>query len=226
MKKITVIQTFALIFISLSINAQIITEGPSAQFLYPDFESGKVKMRNGQMHDLILNYNTISEKMVYQKEGKLFDLMSYELTDTIYLQGSKFVPVGKSFYQALLLASITFFVQYKGELLPPGAPAGYGVNSQVSNTKLWSSFESSQGYYNLELPSDYKVETDLIYWLRKDKEMISFINERQFLKISPDKETELKKFIKENRIKFDKPEDVTRLAKFFNSLYQDISILK
>ena len=68
------------------INAQIISEGPFAQFLFPDFTNAKVKMQNGEIHDLVMNFNIVSEKMVYKKNDKLYDLLNAEMTDTIYLQ--------------------------------------------------------------------------------------------------------------------------------------------
>ena len=48
--------------------------------------------------------------------------------------------------------------------------------------------------------------------------MSGFANERQFLKLFPDHETELKQFIKQNKIKFDKVPDVMKLAEYYNKL--------
>ena len=51
----------------------------------------------------------------------------------------------------------------------------------------------------------------------------SFINEKQFLKIFPDKESELKSFIKRNHIRFDRSEDVKTLIRYFNELYPPVN---
>jgi hypothetical protein len=220
MKNLTILSIFFLIYSDLvmPVEAQIISEGPSAQFLYPDFEDGKVIMKNGQINSLKMNFNTLTERMVYQKDNNLYDISNPEMTDTVYLHQNKFIPIEKAFYEVLFNAPVPFFAQYKGILLPPGTPAGYGGNSQVSNTKLQSSFETSQGNFNLDLPSDYKVRIDLIYWLKIYGKMVSFTNERQFLKLYPSKELELKQFIKQNRIKFDKPADIKELAEYFNKI--------
>lgn len=204
--------------LSLPLKSQTTSDGSTPQFLFPGFTMGKVRMKNGTSQSIILNYNTVSEKMVYEKDDKLYDMVNTEMIDTVFLQNSKFVPVGKVFHEVLLIAPISLFVQHKGELLPPGTPAGYGGTSQVSNTKLMSSVELSSGYYNLKLPADYIVKADPVYWIRKDNNMYSFINERQFLKIFPDKETEFKQFIKQNRIKFDKLSNLVRLVEHCNEL--------
>ena len=177
---------------TLPVKAQTRSDGSAPQFLYPEFTKSKVRMKNGQVQNIMLNYNTVSEKMVFQRDEKLFDMANPEMVDTVFLQDSRFVPAGKVFYKIVLLAPVAFYAQYKGELQPPGTPAGYGGTSQVSNTNNLSSVQLSSGYYNLDLPADYTVKTNITYWYSKDGNMLSFVNERQFLKLNPDKETELK----------------------------------
>ena len=201
------------IFLSLSLQlkSQTNPDGSAPQFLFKEFTRGVVRMKNGASQEALLNYNTVSGKMVYEKDGKLLDMVNLVTVDTIFLQKSKFVPVGKVFYEVLLNAPISLFIEHKGELMPAGTPAGYGGTSQLASTSRLSSIELSSGYYNLKLPDDYLVKTEIIYWIRKDDNMYSFINERQFLKLFPDKEGELKQFIKKNRIKFDKPSNMVNL---------------
>jgi hypothetical protein len=206
--------------ISLPIKSQTISDGNSPQFLYPDFTSGTVKMKNGKSQIADLNYNTVSEKIVYEKDGKIFDLINTEMVDTIFLQDTKFVPVGKIFHEVLLVAPISLFVQHKGDLIPPGTPAGYGGTSQVSSTKMLTSVQLSGGYYNLKLPDDFQVKVDLVFWIRKDNTMNSFMNERQFVKYFPGKEALVKKFIKENRIKFNNPANMVKLVQYCNEMKQ------
>jgi hypothetical protein len=202
--------------ISLPLKSQTNSDGSSPQFLFPEFTMGIVKMKNGKSQTASLNYNTVSEKMVYDKNGQIYDILNAELIDTVFLQERVFVPVVKVFQELLLNAPIALFVQHKGELLPPGAPAGYGGTSQVSNTKLLTSVQLSSGFYNLKLPADYLVKVDPVYWIRKDSTMFSFITEKQFLKVFPGKEAELKQFIKQNRIKFDRIPNLIRLIAYCN----------
>jgi hypothetical protein len=196
------------------------SESSSPQFLFPEFSPGIVKMKDGRSQTTSLNYNTVSERMVYDRNGQIYDIMNPEQIDTVILADRKFVPYEKVFHEVLVIAPLSLFVEYKGELLPPGAPAGYGGTSQVSNTKLVSSVQLSSGYYNLKLPSDYLVKVDPIYWIRKDSSMSSFINERQFLKIFPDKEGDLKQFIKQNKIRISRVPDLIRLIGFCNEAYK------
>jgi hypothetical protein len=211
---------FVLIILGLNLQAesQTTSDGSRPQFLFPGFSMGKVKMKNGSSQSMLLNYNTVSEKMVYEKDKKLYDMINTESYDTIFLQKSKFVPVGKVFHEVLVVDTISLFIQHKGTIEPPGKPAGYGGPSQVSNTKLRSSVELSMGYWNLELPKDYIVKADPVFWIRKDDNMFSFATERQFLKIFPDNEEEYKLYIKQNKIKFDRLSNVVKLIEHCNEI--------
>jgi hypothetical protein len=216
MKTLALLST--IFFFAVNLNSQIISEGPSAQFLFQDFIKGKVLMKNGEVHQLLLNYNTLSEKIVYKQSDKNYDLMNQDSADTIYLQHLKFISSSGVLYQVLLSAKVPFFVHYEGKLIPPGTPAGYGENSQVSNTKIQTSFSTSSGSYNLDLPADYKVRIDLTYSIILNETLIEFSNQREFLKIFPGKADDLKGFIRKNKIKFNIPADIEKLAKYFNNI--------
>jgi hypothetical protein len=209
--------TILLIILVFQVKAQSKPDGSAPQFLFPEFSTGKVRLKNGNNQALELNYNTVSEKMVYKKESNLYDVVNTEIIDTVFIKESKFVPAGHVFLEVLLIAPVSLYIQYQGELIPPGAVAGYGGTSQVSNTKNLTSVNLSMGYYNLKLPDDYTVKLDQILWIKKDS-LQNYSTERQFLKLFPDKAAELKEFIKKQKIKFDKPADQVRLVERCNEL--------
>lgn len=212
------IVTLFLVVFSPCANSQETSNGDTPQFLFGDFSAGIIKMKNGTAQKIMLNYNMVSEKMVYQKDGKLFDLIGLESVDTVTIEKSAFVPVEGVFYEILYVAPISLFLQWKGSIIPPGTPAGYGGTSQTSSTKMLSSVQLNSGYWNLKLPNDYTVNTERKYWLKTEAGMDFFVNERQFLKLNPSHEDELKSFIKKNKIKFEKEADVVKLIAYFNGL--------
>jgi hypothetical protein len=189
------------------------------QYLFPEFSKTMVLMKNGKSQSILMNYNMVTERMVYNKDGVFFDMVNPETIDTVFILDRKFIPIGKIYYELMLQNTpLTLLIQHKGELESAGTPAAYGGTSQVAATTSLSSIELSGGRYNLSLPPQYVVKTSTVYWIRKQNEMFSFINEKQFLKIFPDKESELKKFIKDNRIKIDKPDQLKKLVSYCNGL--------
>ena len=189
------------------------------QYLFPGFARGIIMKKDGSsINNLVMNYNTLTEKIVFEKSGSLLELTDIESVDTIYLQNRKFVPVDQMIYEVLVNAPIALFIQHKSNLIEPGSPAGYGSTSQTSSIKSYSSLNMSGRHLNLELPADYKVNPTPMYWIRKDNNMSSFITRRQFLQIFPDKQDEIKKFMKQNRIKMTKRDDLIIVIKYCNGI--------
>ncbi|NSW93968.1 MAG: hypothetical protein HPY62_04565 [Bacteroidales bacterium] len=221
MLKDTFIFIFTFIFTSFSpaVYGQDEEDLSYLQYLYPEFTNSVVLLKNGQTQKAMMNYNMATEKMVYIKDNVYYDLLSYEITDTIYINNSKFVPVGKVFYELVVKGPVTLFIEHSASLLPPAKPGAYGTKTETSSVTMVSTYGSSGGkLYNLKLPSDYKIILKPVYWIRKDYRMYSFVNAGQFLKIFPDKKSQLKEFIKINKTKFDKRDDVVKLINYCNSI--------
>ena len=187
------------------------------QYLFPDFSRSVVKMKNGRTSNVMLNYNRISEKMVFEQRGEYFNLVNPETVDTIYLHNRPFIMQGKCFLEIVSEGKYPFYIQYRGELRAPPRPAAYGTTSELTSSNYLSGINTNEGYFNFKLPEGYKVINSAIYWVMIDGEMKSFIGEKQFLRLFPGEAPRLKKYIKDSKLKLDKTEDFLRLVKYCNS---------
>ncbi len=188
------------------------------QYLFPEFSECNVILKDGQVQTQVMNYNTVTEKMVYMEDGKYYDLLSYVLIDTIYLQNCKFIPYRNVFYEVLLSDKFPLFIQHRSNLVQAGKPVGYGQKSQGVTSYYLSKHELAPEYINIQIPPDVTVKADPAFWIRIEDEMFDFANKKQFIALFPEKENEIKDFIKKNRIKFDKPDEIINLVKYINSL--------
>jgi hypothetical protein len=213
-----VILIVGLCSITVQLTAQTTSNGNFPQYLFPGFTRSVVKMKTGSSYNAVLNYNTVTGNMVWEKDGKLLDLTNMESVDTIFLQNRKFIPVDKVFYEVLVNAPISLFIQHKSDLVPAGSPSGYGGTSQTASIKNFSSMSLKSGTYNLEIPPDYTINPSSVYWIRKSNTMFSFLNKRQFLKIFPGKNDEIEKFIKQNHIKLENRDDLIKLVNHCNEV--------
>ena len=211
-----IILIVALCSIAIQLTAQTNSDGNLPQYLFPGFTMGFVRMKTGENYNAVLNYNTVTENMVWEQDGKLLDLTNMKAVDTIFLQNRKFVPVNEVFYEVLVNAPISLFIQHKSDLVPAGSPSGYGGTSQTASIKNLSSVSLKSGTYNLEIPSDYNINPSSVYWIRKSNTMFSFLNKRQFLKIFSEKNDEIEKFIKQNRLKTENRDDLIKLVNYCN----------
>lgn len=207
-----------LISIPLILFGQATKPGQMPQYLFPDFSSSRVIFKSGQILNPMMNYNMVSERMVYIQDQNYFDLANTEMVDTVYLQLIKFVPFGKTFFEVLQSRPIALFIQHKGELVEAGSPAGYGGTSQTASSSYLTAIDQSTGTYNLPIPDYYKVSVSGIYWIRKDDKMVDFQTQKQFLNLYPDKSDLIKAFIKKNRLKIERPEDLIQIVNYTSTL--------
>jgi len=194
------------------------------QFLFPGFTKGVVIMKSGVSFSSSLNYNMVDEIMVTELNGAYRYATRPQDIDTIFLENRKFVPFEKIFYEVLLSGPAPFFLQNKSLYTPIGSPVGYGMKSQsVGNTKF-SRYEMGSVVYQyndvvyIDLPPNVTVTPASVNWVRKNNTMEKFANERQLLKIFPEKEIQLKEFFKREKPDMKDREDLIKLGKYCNEL--------
>ncbi len=200
------------------LNAQPDTSAVLSQYLYKDFSKGVVQFKNGTVTSALMNYNTISGKMVFEKSGKYLDLINTEAIDTVYLQNRRFIPFEEIFLEVVSLSPIRFFVQHKGDLMSPGKQAAYGGTSQTTSSTSYSTVFTDSKAYNINLPEGYRVDKSTVNWVFVYGKMEKFLNEKQFLRIFKNRESELKKYIRENSINFKNRSDLLKLLYFCNGI--------
>ena len=150
------------------------------------FTGGDILMKNGQQVKAWLNYNSLSEQMIFDENGKKLAITENQLKliDTIYLNNRKFCRIDNTFLELLYHSKNNLYAEYKCRLEAPGTTNGYGGNSQTSSNSSFSSIEERGIQYELSLPAGYKAKPYTIYWLKRNGKMSSFKNINQ-LRINP-----------------------------------------
>jgi hypothetical protein len=199
-------------------NSQIEKYQNLPQYLNPDFIVSRVKMKVGKDLNILLNYNLVTERMVFFQKEQAYDLLNQGSVDTIYMNGSRFIPYEKAFFEVIPEPNLTFFIQHRGRILPPAKPAAYGGTSEVSSSTYLTRIDLSSGIYNMKLDDELRIKFDSMYWVRLNGNMMSFTNEKQLLKLFPGKEESIKQYIRKNRLKFEKREDLLKICAFCSEI--------
>jgi hypothetical protein len=211
---------FIACFSDITVRGQDKSETVSPHYVLPDFVKGSVKMKNGKTIGAIMNYNKVSEEMIFDKDGQRLAMDNLQTIDTVFLGSMKFVPFEKVFHEVLVNDRISLFMQHKCNLVPPGKPAGYGGTSETSATSTISVLVSSGMLYKLELPGEYRVSDVSQFWIIKDKLPVRIAGERQILKTFPEKSKEIEQYIKQNKLNLRKQADMIELINKCNDLYR------
>jgi hypothetical protein len=175
-------------------------------------------MKIGKDLNVMLNYNLVTEKMIFFQKDQVFDLLNQNAVDTIYMGGRRYIPYGKVFYEVYPGSQMTFFIQHRGRLMSPPKPAAYGGTSEVSSSTYINRMDFGSVVYNRKLEEDLRVKYDPLYWVKLNDNMVSFATEKQLLKLFPDKEVSIKQYIKKNKLKFDKLEDLVKIWRFCDEI--------
>jgi hypothetical protein len=209
---------FLLIIASAELSGQTQPASPYPQLLLPNFAKSIIKMKSGKMNSALLNYNTVDEEMLFDQKGIYMVLDKPEDIDTVYFLNRKFVPVEKAFYEVIVNGPVSIYIQHKSRYAPVGSATAYGLTSQTNGPTAVSIVRGGNQVRTLELPDNVKVSPATIYWVKRNNEMHKFTSERQFIKIFPEYETEIKDFIKKNKLEISQSEDLFKLGNYCNEL--------
>jgi len=209
----------SLVCVVIQVKAQPDSTANLPQYLYPEFTRCFVKMKSGESHTALMNYNTVTGKMIFYQSGVLMELATPETVDTIFLQNAKFVFHEKAFLEVLVNAPISLFIQHKSDLSSSEKPSAYGAESQTSASTSVSKIYNDKAY-TLKLPENFKVIPSSVYWIKMKNDMFKFTSERQFLNIFPSKVAGIKKFIHQYDINLKKQDDLIKLVNYCNELYR------
>jgi hypothetical protein len=186
-------------------------------YLFSEFTKGVVLMKTGVKNEPLLNFNSLTEEMIFENKGIKLAISNIEQIDTIYIKGRKFFPLNGKFFELILHSKYDLYAEHKCCIKDPGKPAAYGGSSQTSATTTYSTFSSGSQVYDLKLPESYETKAYTFYWLKKNDELIKFINLRQLSKIFGVKSIQFKTYTKEHDVSYDDQESLVGLIRFLET---------
>ena len=64
-------------------------------YLFPEFTQGVILMKSGIRNGAFLNYDSLTEEMIFDKAGKKLAIAPNELklVDTVFIKDRKFIPI-------------------------------------------------------------------------------------------------------------------------------------
>lgn len=184
-------------------------------YLLPEFTPGSVIMKDRSVNFAVLNYNLLSEEMLFNQQGKILALGPeiVKNIDTVRIGERKFIIQNSKFVELLYSGKDELFAEYRCTLIMPGTPSAYGTTTQTAATKSYSSLNAGGILYELTLPVGYKTRPYINYWLKREGKFHKFINIKQLGNLYKAKSSDFKVYIKTNPVNFNNPDNVTEVVK-------------
>ncbi|WP_153797150.1 hypothetical protein [Foetidibacter luteolus] len=177
------------------------------------FHIGTVLLKSGGRQQYLLNYNTLTQEMIFERGGIRLAMAHPEDVDTVYILDKKFVFVNKVFYEVLATTPVALYGEYKCRVLRTGSQLGYGITSAAAGNTGISSLINGGKAYDLTLPYEYQVKMKQELWLRKGYNYYKANSLKQVILVFPGKEKLIRQLSKQKEIDFTKPQDIIALVK-------------
>ncbi|WP_020528722.1 hypothetical protein [Flexithrix dorotheae] len=189
-------------------------------YVFPEFTQGTVLMKNGKINKAKVNYNSITEEMLFQDRGNVMAIGRDEMKqiDTIFISERKFIPLNQKFVELVIQSDIELFAEYKCKVIPPGKDVGLGGTTETTAVKNVSAINSSGRLYDLNLPDDYDVKPYTFYWLKNEGKLKKFTNLKQLMKLYPEKKELFKAYVKQNDLEYNEQENIVELINYMESI--------
>jgi len=215
MKKLNLM--IATVLISINLVAQADRNVKQlTQYLFPDFKEGTVLQRSGIITKTILNYNTLTQEMIFKQNDQLLAIADPASVDTVFLNGTKFIYANNVFYEMATNTPVALYIQYESDIISSGAETGFGKTKTTAASGL-TDLKSSGKAYSLSLTEEYSIKNKTAFLLKKDGNYITINNVKDVKNVFAGKENLIDDYAKKNKISFKKTDDVIKLVEFCNS---------
>jgi hypothetical protein len=176
-------------------------------------------MKSGIKNQALLDYNSLTEEMIFENNGKKLAIAKgeLELVDTVFIEDRKFVALNNKFFELVYHSKSDLYVEHKCSMIPPGKPTAYGGTSQTSSITSLSSINSGGRLYELELPEGSEIKPYICYWLKKNGKLNKFINMKQLMKLYDDKKDLFKDYVKKNDVTYNNQKSIVQLIKYLET---------
>ena len=210
--------TASLVFLfSLNLPALSQDDRPETQYLFSRFAKAEVLKKSGQKLETMMNYNCLTEEMIFVQNGRRMALANLVSIDTVYLQDRVFIPFENNFVELAVIGKADLFIQHRSKAKIQGEIVGYGGTSQLSNVKTVSSLRDNGQYFYMDMPENIEVKYEPLAYIRLGDKIKNFYNRRTLAKILPELKDDIKIYFKENKPDLENRSDLIELVAFINS---------
>ena len=189
-----------------------------SHYVFPEFTSGIVLMKTGIKDSAKMNYNSLTEEMVFERNGQKRAIAEHEISqiDTVFIRDRKFIVLNGKFVECLHQAGWDLYAEYKCRVREPGKSAGYGTTSETAAVESYSSLHYGGKVYDLKLP-DYEVDPYFNYLLNKNGEISRFVNMKQLKKLYTDRKDIFKEYTKDHDVDYNNKQSIIQLIDYLES---------
>ena len=179
-------------------------------FIFKQFVHAKIHFKNRSVTVVPMNYDAVNDKMYFQRDGQLMELMQLDRIDSVvWAKQFCFVCHDQKFLEKVSLKNGTAFIHWQVRSVNVGAIGAMGQVTQAKVERVYSS-----GNWRNHSADIYKQKNQNDYYLLLDGSLKKATTLKQILKLFPDYKEDIEAFVEEKQIKMQKPQSVLDLLEY------------
>ena len=179
-------------------------------FIFKQFVHAKIHFKNRSITVVPMNYDAVNDKMYFQRDGQLMELMQLDRIDSVvWAKQFCFVCHDQKFLEKVTLKNGTAFIHWQVRSVNVGAIGAMGRVTQAKVERVYSS--ESWRNHSADI---YKQKNQNDYYLLWDGSLKKVTTLKQILKLFPDHKADIEAFVEEQKIKMQMPQSVLELLDY------------
>ena len=179
-------------------------------FIFKQFVHAKIHFKNRSITVVPMNYDAVNDKMYFQRDGQLMELMQLDRIDSVvWAKQFCFVCHDLKFLEKVPLKNGTAFIHWQVRSVNIGAIGAMGRVTQAKVERVYSS--ESWRNHSADI---YKQKNQNDYYLLLDGSLKKATTLKLILKLFPDHKADIEAFVEEQQIKMQRPQSVLDLLDY------------
>lgn len=191
------------------------------RYLYPQFITGKVFLKNGSSSLALLNYDILIgeiaflkglDTMLIERQNEI-KIVAVELDTFIY---------NKVYYKMIHGGKLRVCTKDRIKLIEIVKQGAMGAPNRSSAGESYSSITTGGNFINLEATDDMVFRRDVEFYILTSNNEFVIFKKKNVIELYLNKKAEIEKYLKSNKVNFESQNDILRfadwLAKFPNKI--------
>lgn len=187
-------------------------------YLYPQFVSGLIEMKNGQRYTRPVNYNLILTTIEFISEKNDTLALADEAAVSQVIAGDDVFLFTPACLKTISKGKVKLYVHEKmkiGDIQKVGA---FGIPNSGSAIETVEQIQDPRRTVDMDVNETIILTKATYFMIESEKHEFVPANRKNILKVAPDKENEIKEYIKNKNVNFNKKNDLIKLANYISGL--------
>jgi len=181
------------------------------RYLYPQFITGKVFLKNGSSSPAALNYDMLLGEITFLKDLDTMVINRKNDLEMITIEQDTFI-YRDTYYKIIHSGRLKVCAKDKIKLIEIVKQGAFGTSNRSSAGESYGSMSINKDFINLVTTDDMVLRREAeFYILTSNNELVTF-RKKKVIELYLNKKAEIERYLKSNKVNYESQEDILRFA--------------